>query len=206
MYLNSLSFTQSHTLTDTRLALGYLAFAICAACFYWDYKLGFEDTKVYTAIAVAAYTAINGFLTFWIWGVEKGTVYVGTNKAGDKIEISSSTKKHVPIYNVTIVTTSEKGDRKEVKLSKPFREWFNAKGQFVTVPFQEIFASNVALIGEADPKRVVESKKKGRGVKGEESKSMDDKWASLLAESAGDAEAETTATPSKGTKRRGKKA
>merc|ERR1711939_65250 len=30
-YLNSLSFKQSHTLTDTRLALGYSAFLICAA-------------------------------------------------------------------------------------------------------------------------------------------------------------------------------
>lgn len=68
-----------------RLALGYSAFALCAACFYWDYKLGFEDTKYYSATAVALYTLLNAALTLWVWGVEKGTVYIGTSKAGDKV-------------------------------------------------------------------------------------------------------------------------
>lgn len=85
IYLNSLKFKQSHTLTDVRLAIGYTAFAICTACFYWDYKLGFESTKYYTTAAVALYTILNGALTFWIWGVEKGRVYVGTSPSGDKV-------------------------------------------------------------------------------------------------------------------------
>lgn len=84
IYLNSIGFKQSHTLSDTRLAIGYSAFIICAATFYWDYKIGFEETKYYTAAAVAVYTILNGALTFWIWGVEKGTVYVGT-KGGRKV-------------------------------------------------------------------------------------------------------------------------
>lgn len=70
-----------------RLVLGYTAFAVCAATFYWDYKLGFEDTKYYTAAAVALYTCINGALTFWIWAVEKGIVYVGTSKDGRKVRM-----------------------------------------------------------------------------------------------------------------------
>ena len=61
-----------------------MAFAISAATFYWDYKLGFESTKYYTAAAVAVYACLNGALTFWIWGVEKGKVYVGTSPTGDK--------------------------------------------------------------------------------------------------------------------------
>jgi hypothetical protein len=87
-YLNSLKFKQSHTLSDVRLALGYLAFAISAATFYWDYKLGFESTKYYTAAAVAVYACLNGALTFWIWGVEKGKIYVGTSPNGDKASLS----------------------------------------------------------------------------------------------------------------------
>ncbi|CRJ85632.1 hypothetical protein BN1723_000003, partial [Verticillium longisporum] len=47
-YLNSLKFTQSHTLVDIRLALGYTAFAIAGACFAWDYKFGFDATKQYS--------------------------------------------------------------------------------------------------------------------------------------------------------------
>lgn len=81
-YLNSLGFTQSHTLTDVRLTLGYAAFFIAAASFLWDYKLGFESTKYYTAGAVAVYSVLNTALTLWIWLVEKGIVYVGTAPKG----------------------------------------------------------------------------------------------------------------------------
>lgn len=84
-YLNSLNFTQSHALTDVRLALGYSAFFLAAACFLWDYKLGFESTKYYTAAAVAIYTTLNSALTLWIWLKEKGIVYVGTAPDGETV-------------------------------------------------------------------------------------------------------------------------
>lgn len=84
--MNSLKFKQIHTLADVRLALGYSAFLISAACFYWDWKLGFDDTKYYTAAAVALYACLNGALTFWIWAVEKGTIYAGMSPDGDKVD------------------------------------------------------------------------------------------------------------------------
>ncbi len=212
-YLNSLSFTQSHTLTDVRLALGYTAFAICAATFYWDYTFGFESTKLYTTVAVAIYTILNGALTYWIWGVEKGTVYVGTNKEGTRISVSTKTEKHKPVYNVTIKITG-KGEKKAkvVSLKKPFTQWFDKAGHFVALPFQQVFASNVELIGNADPTKVVDEKKKKVVEKevGDAGKSLDDKWASLLAESSGvtlddlAAGVETKASGG-GKKRRGKK-
>ncbi|KAG4438067.1 hypothetical protein IFR05_006433 [Cadophora sp. M221] len=207
-YLNSLSFKQSHTLTDTRLALGYSAFAICAATFYWDYKLGFDSTKHYTALAVLIYTLLNGILTFWIWGVEKGTIYIGTNAAGDKIQIVSKTEKHVPIYNLT-VTTWKKGSKegKVVGIKKPFTQWFDKKGGFVVLPFQQMIASAVEVVGKMDPGKVVKKEKKVASVEdGGENKSMDDKWASLLAESSGvSLSVEETTTP-KSSKKRSKKA
>lgn len=86
-YLNSLKFKQTHFLSDVRLGLGYTAFIICAACFAWDYKLGFEDTKIYTTIAVALYTILNGALTFWMMFVEKGVVYQGTTPSGEKVAL-----------------------------------------------------------------------------------------------------------------------
>ena len=85
VYLNSLKFKQSHYFTDIRLALGYTAFLISAAAFAWDYKLGFDATKGYTAIAVVAYFILNGCLTWWIWMVEAGKIFVGESPAGDKV-------------------------------------------------------------------------------------------------------------------------
>ncbi|KAF9761769.1 hypothetical protein IL306_003672 [Fusarium sp. DS 682] len=157
-YLNSLKFKQSHTLTDVRLALGYTAFGIAAACFLWDYKLGFESTKYYTAAAVTLYTLVNGALTFWMMFREKGVIYEGTTPSGEKISISSSTKKNVPIYNLTITVTDKNSKSTVHKIAKPFSDWFDQTGQFVAVPFQELLANSVPLIGKRDPKRVTVSK------------------------------------------------
>jgi len=76
-YLTSLKFKQSHFLTDVRLTLGYSAVIIAAATFAADYRLGWDATKYWTFWAVLVYFTLNGALTFWIWGVEKGRVFTG---------------------------------------------------------------------------------------------------------------------------------
>lgn len=152
-YLNSLGLKQSHTLTDVRLALGYSAFLVAAACFLWDYKLGFESTKYYTAGAVAIYSLLNTALTLWIWLKEKGIVYVGTAPKGETIMIATHTKKNVPIYNLAITITPKTGVATTINLSRSFTEWFDAAGRFVATPFQTMLASTVPVIGNLDPKR-----------------------------------------------------
>jgi signal peptidase complex subunit 2 len=57
--------------------LGYSAVALSAVAFYLDWTLGFEKTKTLTAALVVAYFTLNGALTYWIWGVEKGRVFEG---------------------------------------------------------------------------------------------------------------------------------
>ncbi|ETS87330.1 hypothetical protein PFICI_01158 [Pestalotiopsis fici W106-1] len=157
-YLNSLKFKQIHTLTDTRLALGYSAFAIAGACFAWDYKFGFESTKYYTAAAVAIYALLNAVLTYWIAYVEKGVVYQGVSPSGEKISISTSTKKNVPEYNVNISITSKNGKTETIEIKRSFTEWFDSAGHFIAPPFQTLFATSVPLIAKADPKRIEAAK------------------------------------------------
>ncbi|KAI0478006.1 microsomal signal peptidase 25 kDa subunit-domain-containing protein [Xylaria cf. heliscus] len=152
-YLNSLKFKQDHSLVDTRLALGYGAFAIAAACFLWDYKLGFESTKWYTAAAVALYSLINGALTIWISFVEKGTVYQGTAADGTKISVSTSTKKNEPTYYVVVDITPKGGASHKIEFARSFTEWFDVQGHFVALPFQTMLVSTVPVIAKADPKR-----------------------------------------------------
>ncbi len=76
-YLASLKFKQSHILTDVRLLLGYTAVLTAAITFYFDYKLGWDQTKDWTLWAVVVYFLLNGALTLWIWKAEKGNVFVG---------------------------------------------------------------------------------------------------------------------------------
>lgn len=76
-YLRGLHFTQDNTKLDVRLALGYVSVIIAAATFAADYKLGWEATKTWTAVAVVAYGLLNGAFTYWMWAVEKGVVFEG---------------------------------------------------------------------------------------------------------------------------------
>ncbi|KAK5988912.1 Signal peptidase complex subunit 2 [Cladobotryum mycophilum] len=152
-YLNSLKFKQSNVVGDVKLALGYSAFFIAAACFAWDYKLGFETTKLYTTIAVSLYMLLNGALTLWITFVEKGVVYQGTSPSGEKISITSATKKNEPIYKLAITITPKSSKPQKFEVTKPFATFFDESGYFVAVPFQEILATTVPVIGQRDPKR-----------------------------------------------------
>ena len=93
-YLTSLKFKQSHFLTDVRLALGYSAVLIAAITFYADYRLGWDKTKEWTLWAVLGYFTLNGALTFWIWGVEKGKIFNGEFNDGSigRKSVSRSSK------------------------------------------------------------------------------------------------------------------
>ncbi|KAM0256231.1 hypothetical protein ACHAQJ_005102 [Trichoderma viride] len=153
-YLNSLKFKQTHFLSDVRLGLGYSAFLIAAACFAWDYKLGFESTKIYTAAAVATYAILNGILTFWMMYVEKGVVYQGTSPSGEKITVASATKKLDPTYRLTITITDTSAKSRIIEVAKPFASFFDESGYFVAIPFQEILATAVPVVGKLDPKRI----------------------------------------------------
>jgi hypothetical protein len=78
-------FKQQHSLANIRLGLGYAAVIISGALFYADWKLGWDKTKPYTLPACVAYFVLNGALTYWTWGVEAGTVFVGVREGGQKV-------------------------------------------------------------------------------------------------------------------------
>ena len=100
-YLTSLKFKQSHVLTDVRLALSSTAVIIAAITFYADYKLGWDSTKQGTFWAVIVYFILNGALTFWIWGVEKGKIFNG--EGGDGALVRKTAKAaNLGSYNIML--------------------------------------------------------------------------------------------------------
>jgi len=90
-YLTSLKFKQDHKYTDVRLVLGWTAVVIAGVLFYFDWKLGWEQTKVWTLPAVIAYFILNGAFTYWIWFVEKGVIFIG-EREGKKVRASFSSQ------------------------------------------------------------------------------------------------------------------
>ncbi|KAF2788831.1 hypothetical protein K505DRAFT_410650 [Melanomma pulvis-pyrius CBS 109.77] len=165
-YLHSLKFRQVHTQTDIRLVLGYAAVAIAGALFYFDWKFGWEASKPYTAPAVAAYLVLNSAFSYWLWFVEKGVVYEGEGKTG-KIRISTSAKKHIPIYEVDVTYTKApytSNPSQTIHIRTPFTRWFTADGYFIAKPFQQWLASEIPVVGAADPNNVVEEIGRGSGT------------------------------------------
>ncbi len=61
------------------------------------------------------------------------------------------------MYNLTITyyTASQPSVPNTLKISRPFMQWFDAAGHFVALPFQQIFAGEVPMIGQADPTRAI---------------------------------------------------
>lgn len=71
-----------------------------------------------------------------------------------QVTIATSTKKNIPIYNLTITLTSKASSKPQnITLARSFTEWFDEKGHFVALPFQTMLASSVTVIGKFDPKR-----------------------------------------------------
>ncbi|KAI9841685.1 MAG: hypothetical protein M1838_003456 [Thelocarpon superellum] len=150
-YLTSVSFKQSHFYTDVRLALGYTAVVIAGVTFYLDYRQGWDATKHLTFYTTIVYFALNTALTYWIWAVEAGRIFVGGGN-GAELEITTRSDKHSPLYHLHARYRSGSSQKWETReLEAPFTRWFDEDGHFVALPFQRWLASEVPVIGRADP-------------------------------------------------------
>ena len=49
------------------------------------------------------------------------------------------------------------------EISSPFTRWFDSDGYFVAKPFQQWLASEISIVGDADPKSVEAAKKVREG-------------------------------------------
>lgn len=90
--------------------------------------------------------------------MEKGTIFTG-NWNGRSLTLSSRTGKYDPHYRLTVKYVkagAKAGEHEELELDAPFMTWFTEDGFFVAKPFQQWLASGVPIIGEADPKNVLE--------------------------------------------------
>lgn len=146
------TFAESHYYTNVRLAVGYSAVLMATATAYCDWRLGWDATKYYTGFACVLYFLLNGFLTIWIWRIEAGKVFVGSREGGQKLTLSSSAKKHVPIYRLKVRYAAPSGKKWEDKVVEGrFTKWFNEAGYLQHGELKKWLATNVDVIGLADP-------------------------------------------------------
>ncbi|KAJ9495162.1 signal peptidase complex subunit spc2 [Exophiala xenobiotica] len=172
------TFKQQHYTTNIRLILGYTAVIIAGVLFYADYKLGWDATKAYTGPACLAYFVLNSALTYWIWAVEAGTVFVGTREGGQKVRtnaqypliqlhsaclvlmltkvtppqlrLRSSTQKYKPTYKLKVTYEAPSGKKWEDKeVEGSFTQWFNTYGYLQKKELYSWLAENIEVLGVA---------------------------------------------------------
>lgn len=79
--------------------------------------------------------------------------------------MSTRTEKHKPTYFVTARWKGRgSGEWKEKNVQAEFTRWFTRDGVFVAKPFQQWLASEIPVVGDADPNNVVEEIGRGSGA------------------------------------------
>lgn len=97
-----------------------------------------------------------------------------TGKKADcstQIRISSWTKKHIPIYECDVVFTPApyaSNPKQTIHIRAAMTRWFTSDGYFVAKPFQQWLASEIPVVGAADPNNVVEEIGRGSAAAGME--------------------------------------
>ncbi|KAK2739904.1 hypothetical protein FQN55_009077 [Onygenales sp. PD_40] len=156
------NFIADNTKSNVRLALGYTAVTISGICFYVDRQLGWEVSQIYILAAVVVYFALNLAFTGWIWLVEAGQVFEG-KRAGETLQIFSSTKKNSPLYTLRIKHTSSSGSLlQDTSITAPFSNWFSADGMFHPEPFRQWLASEIGALKAVDSAAGAVGKGKGK--------------------------------------------
>lgn len=76
-----------------------------------------------------------------------------------QLRIASSTKKHIPIYEADVYFTpapTSSNPEQKIHIRAPMTRWFTSDGYFVAKPFQQWLASEVPVVGAADPNNIIE--------------------------------------------------
>lgn len=124
--MTELGFTQSFTLIDIKLALGYATVAIAAFLYYIDKKWGFNESFNVTVASIIVYGVISLAL-FLLTNVPgyKNNKFVGTNESKQKLSVATWTTKYDPVYHVDLTLDDEK-----VATSIDFTQLFDAFGYY----------------------------------------------------------------------------
>jgi hypothetical protein len=75
-------------------------------------------------------------------------------RSSQQITVVSTTKKLDPTYRLSITVTDKSAKSHIIEVAKPFASFFDESGYFVAVPFQQILATAVPVIGKVDPRRI----------------------------------------------------
>lgn len=122
--LAQLGYTQSFSLIDLKIALGYTTVLIAGGLFLVDKKYGFESIFNITIAAILVYALASLVLYYFSSvGEYKNNKYIGYNDKGEKILVAAWTVKYKPIYHIKLVLNNKEEITAELEFTKVFDSW-----------------------------------------------------------------------------------
>ncbi|KAH3675164.1 hypothetical protein WICMUC_002820 [Wickerhamomyces mucosus] len=116
--LTKLGFSQSFSLIDTRLGLGYLSAIIAALTFYIEKKFSFQDGFNYTFGLVILYFIVVFFQLLHSKYFEKNIIYKGSNSNDKIVIIRGKIDKYIPQYDLKFDIKDGKNNNKRKSFDK----------------------------------------------------------------------------------------
>lgn len=139
-----MGYTQTHTIEDIRLVLGYASIIVAGITAYFDMYIGFVEMQNSIAVGVVVYFILAGLYNGCLYFYERGLIYTG-KKNSLSIAVRSSTQKASPDYNLSVKTTDNSG---KVIVDKTvvtqFNELFDYRGFLVYSKLQNWLDSQLA--------------------------------------------------------------
>jgi len=131
------AYSQSHFLTDVKMALGYIACTFAAYGSYESYTKPFNTTEVQVklVICVIGFFLFQGLMIGWSWGVEKDVVYEGSRGGSGKLVVETKSPFLTNGYEVKVSVVGGGS----VAVKKEFGGWFKADGTFCADVFKKEF-------------------------------------------------------------------
>lgn len=119
----SLGYTESFTLTDTKLALGYITVLLAGGLYLAEKKFenNFSNSLYYNlqAILVGVFIIVNSTLWVFTKFILKKIKYTGINQKGEKIQVSTWCESNTePVYQVEITGVKQF----QIDLTKVFNQ------------------------------------------------------------------------------------
>lgn len=147
--LSEFGYTQSFSLIDTKLALGYLTTLIAGLLYLADKKYGFEKTYNVTVISVVVYFIISGFLLYLTSNRKhKDVKYIGYDESNKKILVATWTTKHDPIYHLKIRFNDK--EETEITTGFEFMKVFDAFGYYKQDEMTRVLKNEIEKVHKKD--------------------------------------------------------
>lgn len=148
--LAALGYTQSFSLIDTKLVLGYLTVLIAVGLYFADKKFGFNAIFNQTVAAIVIYSILNVALWYLtLTAAYKDVKYIGHDNKGNQIKVATWTTGYEPLYHVKISTTT--GTKKKVNTLEStfeFTKLFDGIGYYKEEQLTKLFETELEKIGK----------------------------------------------------------